>query len=125
MMNPFRSGFYAVQLLSHKVLRYLVPLWLIVLIVSSAMLAPRSTFFALITLAQILFYLAGAAGWFLERAGMRGGPLALAQYFLLANVAAVIAFFKFLSGERYARWEPIREAAAGSGIGLKDSPQGN
>lgn len=125
MMNPFRSGFYAVQLFSHKVLRYLVPLWLIVLFVSSAMLAPRSTFFALMTLAQILFYLAGAAGWFLERAGMRGGPLALPQYFLLANLAAVIAFFKFLSGERYARWEPIREAAAGSSIGLKDSPQGN
>ena len=29
MMNPLRSGFYAVELLSHKVMRYLVPFFLI------------------------------------------------------------------------------------------------
>ena len=28
MMNPFKSGFYAVQLFSHKLMRYLVPLFL-------------------------------------------------------------------------------------------------
>jgi hypothetical protein len=30
-------------------------------------------------------------------------------YFVLTNIASVIAFYKFLRGERYARWEPIRE----------------
>jgi uncharacterized membrane protein YjfL (UPF0719 family) len=38
--------------------------------------------------------------------------LALPHYFVLANAAAVLALFKFLRGERYARWEPIREGAA-------------
>jgi cellulose synthase/poly-beta-1,6-N-acetylglucosamine synthase-like glycosyltransferase len=32
MMNPFRSGFYAVQLLSHKVMRYLVPFFLMAIL---------------------------------------------------------------------------------------------
>jgi hypothetical protein len=40
--------------------------------------------------------------------------LALPHYFVLANLAAVLALFKFLRGERYARWEPIREPAASS-----------
>jgi hypothetical protein len=29
-------------------------------------------------------------------------------YFVLANLASVIAFYKFIRGERYATWEPIR-----------------
>ena len=41
---------------------------------------------------------------------MRVPLLALPQYFVIANVASLIACYKFLRGERYARWEPIREA---------------
>jgi len=44
----------------------------------------------------------------LDLAGIRSRLLAIPQYFLLANVASLIACYKFLRGERYARWEPIR-----------------
>jgi hypothetical protein len=37
--------------------------------------------------------------------------LAWPRYFLLANVAAVVAFHKFINGQRYAHWEPVRESA--------------
>ena len=45
MMNPFRSGFYAVQLLSHKVMRYPVPFFLIAILLTSG--SPRALFDAL------------------------------------------------------------------------------
>ena len=32
MMNPFKSGFYAIELISHKVFRYAVPLFLTLLL---------------------------------------------------------------------------------------------
>lgn len=111
MLNPLRSGFYAVELLSHKVLRYAVPLFLALTFAASAALAPRSLFFAAVFAAQGGFYLAAALGWLLERAGARVRLLALPHYFVLANAAVVLAFYKFLRGERYARWEPIREGA--------------
>jgi hypothetical protein len=38
--------------------------------------------------------------------------LALPQYFVLSNLAALIAFYQFLRGERYAHWEPNRESAS-------------
>ena len=110
MLNPLRAGFYAVQLLSHKVMRYAVPVFLAAVFASSAVLAPRSWFYAAAFAAQALFYSAAGASFLLERAGLRVRLLALPQYFVLANLAAVLAFFKFLRGERYARWEPIREA---------------
>ena len=109
MMNPLRSGFYAVELLSHKVFRYLVPVFLIVLFISSALLAPRSIFFMAVFLAQLAFYGLAAISWFAVKLGMKSRLLVFPQYFLLANWAALAAFYKFVSGERYARWEPIRE----------------
>jgi cellulose synthase/poly-beta-1,6-N-acetylglucosamine synthase-like glycosyltransferase len=112
MMNPLRSGFYAVQLLSHKVFRYLVPVFMIVLLVSALVLALRgSIFFTAVLLAQVAFYLLAAIGWFAVKVGVKSRLLVFPQYFLLANWAALVAFYKFVSGERYARWEPIREPA--------------
>jgi cellulose synthase/poly-beta-1,6-N-acetylglucosamine synthase-like glycosyltransferase len=109
MMNPLRSGFYAVELLSHKVLRYLVPVFLILILVSSAYLAPRSLFFSALLLAQLAFYGLAAATWVLEKFGVDSRLLALPQYFVLTNLASLVAFYKLLRGERFVRWEPIRE----------------
>ena len=55
-----------------------------------------------------LGYLCAAFSWLLEKVGVRSRVLALPHYFVLANLASMIALFKFLRGERYARWEPIR-----------------
>ena len=110
MLNPLRAGFYSVELLSHKVMRYLVPVFLSLMFLSSSLLAMRSLFFASLLAGQLLFYIAAIAGWLLERAGQRVRLLALPGYFVLANLAPVVAFYKFARGERYARWEPIREA---------------
>jgi hypothetical protein len=112
MMNPLRSGFYAIQLLSHKVMRYLVPFFLIALLLASIVLAPRSAFYALVLLVQAALYTMAALSWALELLGIRSRLLALPQYFVLANLASLIAVCKFLSGERYASWEPIREPVA-------------
>ena len=109
MLNPLRSGFYALQLLSHKVARYLVPFFLIAILFASALLAPGSFLYFIVVLAQLACYLGAFAGWVLEGAGLRLRLLAFPQYFVLANVASLIACYKFLRGERYARWEPIRE----------------
>lgn len=111
MMNPFRSGFYAVELLSHKVMRYLVPIFLIAILAASSVLAPRSLFYAIALAGQLGFYGAAMLAWLLEQVGLHNRLLAIPQYFVLGNLASLIAFYKFLSGERYVRWEPIRASA--------------
>jgi cellulose synthase/poly-beta-1,6-N-acetylglucosamine synthase-like glycosyltransferase len=108
MLNPFRSGFYAVQLLSHKVMRYLVPFFLIALFAASAVLAPVSFAYRALFVAQLLGYGCALLAWLLEKIGIRTRLLALPHYFVLANVASLIACYQFIRGERYARWEPIR-----------------
>jgi cellulose synthase/poly-beta-1,6-N-acetylglucosamine synthase-like glycosyltransferase len=110
MLNPFKSGFFAIQLISHKVLRYAVPVILTALLVSSVLLDPFSPFYAIAMISQAAFYGMALAGWLMERSGMRMTLLGMPLYFVLANLASVIAFYKFVRGERYARWEPIRGA---------------
>jgi cellulose synthase/poly-beta-1,6-N-acetylglucosamine synthase-like glycosyltransferase len=109
VLNPFRKGFYAVQLLSHKVMRYLVPLFLLALLITSAVLAFKNVFYAAVFIAQICFYLAAAASALLVRLGINSRWLALPQYFVITNVACLIALIKLVRGERYVRWEPVRE----------------
>jgi cellulose synthase/poly-beta-1,6-N-acetylglucosamine synthase-like glycosyltransferase len=108
MLNPLHSGFYGVQLLSHKVMRYLVPFFLMGLFVASAVLAPGSLAYRLAFAAQAAGYACPALAWVLDRVGIRSRLLALPQYFMLTNLASLIACYQFLRGERYARWEPIR-----------------
>jgi cellulose synthase/poly-beta-1,6-N-acetylglucosamine synthase-like glycosyltransferase len=109
VLNPFRSGFYAVQLWSHKLMRYLVPVFLIAIFFASAFLATRNAFYAAVFVMQVAFYLAALVSWLLEKLGVTFGLLALPQYFVITNLASLIAFVKFLTGERYTRWEPSRE----------------
>jgi cellulose synthase/poly-beta-1,6-N-acetylglucosamine synthase-like glycosyltransferase len=107
MLNPFRSGFYAIQLFSHKVMRYLVPFFLMALFVASATLS-GSVFYRILFTAQLAGYACAALAWVLDLVGIRSRLLAFPQYFVLANIASLIALYKFLRGERYAHWEPIR-----------------
>lgn len=108
MLNPFKSGFYAVELISHKLLRYSVPIFLILFFISAGILALESRFFLVIFAFQTVFYLAAPAGWLLEKAGFKSRIFAMPLYFVLTNLASFVGFYKFLRGERYARWEPIR-----------------
>ena len=119
VLNPLRSGFYAVQLWSHKIMRYMVPVLLIAIFVTSGFLAPRNVFYAALFVLQLAFYLAALVSWLLEKAGMNVGLLALPQYFVITNLASLIAFVKFVSGETYTRWEPHREPVA-----LQEQPKG-
>jgi hypothetical protein len=90
-------------------MRYLVPLFLIALFITSAVLAWHSLFFAAIFIAQVAFYLAAGASALLVRVGINSRLLALPQYFVITNVACLLALIKLMRGERYVRWEPVRE----------------
>jgi cellulose synthase/poly-beta-1,6-N-acetylglucosamine synthase-like glycosyltransferase len=83
------------ELISHKLLRLLVPILLGILLISSSWLANRSWFYAGACAAQIAFYVLAAIG-----AG-RGIPILLriaapASAFCMLNAAVVIGFYKFL-----------------------------
>lgn len=111
MFNPFRYPLFSIQLLSHKVLRYAAPLFLIIMLATTAFLSQFGVFYLAAFLIQVVFYLSGALAWVMETAGVTVRALAVPQYFLVTNVASILAAIKLLQGERYVRWEPVRESS--------------
>lgn len=111
LLNPFRYGFYAVQLLSHKLLRRLVVFPLLVLLITSPLLWNHGIFYQLSTLAQLAFYGCAIAGLVFER--QRIGKLKIFTvpfYFTMIYAAALVAVVKLLNGQEISRWEtPTRE----------------
>jgi cellulose synthase/poly-beta-1,6-N-acetylglucosamine synthase-like glycosyltransferase len=110
MLNPVKAGFYSLQLLSHKLLRYAVPIFLVLAFFSSLVLTTSSILFVIIFTVQAVFYLTAWAAWILEKYGRKSSILAVPLYFVLANIASAAGFYKFVVGERYASWEPVRGA---------------
>ncbi len=111
MLNPFRYGFFALQLISHKVLRYLVPefliaiLWLNVAIVS---FGSGSSFYEITLWLQLTMYLLALLGWGLHALSIKVPVLHIPFYFLHANIAVLWAQVKYMLGERKTVWTPVR-----------------
>ena len=109
LLDPRRHGFYAVQLLSHKVLRRLMAVPLILLGAGGARLARRGRVYVLACSAEGLVVLLGAAGTYLERRRRCGPLLALPAYFCLVNLASLRALSNVIGRRRIESWEPRRE----------------
>jgi len=105
LLNPFRYGFFSWQLLSHKLFRWLAPFAFLSIVISGLFLWDAGWFYRLVLVALLCLYGCGLLAWSSDRAS-EVKPLRLAAYFLLGNVAAMYAWFKYCSGERFATWEP-------------------
>jgi cellulose synthase/poly-beta-1,6-N-acetylglucosamine synthase-like glycosyltransferase len=109
LLNPFRYGFYAIQLFSHKVVRRLVALPLLVLLVGSLMLWNDGPVYGTVALGQLLVYGCAALGLALSRTRFgRTKILTLPFFFVAVNVAALIAALKLVVGQRVVMWDPQR-----------------
>jgi poly-beta-1,6-N-acetyl-D-glucosamine synthase len=83
------------RFISHKLLRLLVPLLLVVMLGASAVAG--GPFFRVVLGLQILFYCLAAVG-ILSPSTKRFSPVAIANTFVMLNVAAAVAFYNFVAG---------------------------
>lgn len=106
-LNPFAEPLFAWQLWSHKLLRYASPYCLLVILVTSIILAGQPLY-RLVLLAELALIGAGLTGFLLQLSAHRAGVLSKPYYFLLTNVASIIATVRYLRGERMVTWNPLR-----------------
>jgi biofilm PGA synthesis N-glycosyltransferase PgaC len=83
------------RLISHKLLRLLVPLLLLLMLISSALAG--GPFYQTIFWLQVLFYLLAAFGSF-SPSIKRFKPVGVATTFVMLNAAAAVAFYNFVTG---------------------------
>ena len=109
VLNLRKHKMFAFQMICHKALRYAVPFLLILAFCANSLLINAGAAYFLGFIGQAAFYLLAAVGWLCDKAGVKLGPLAIPYYFVLSNVASLVAFKKFVGGESHVTWEPMRE----------------
>lgn len=105
VLNPVRFGVFAVEMFSHKVLRWSVPAFLITALFSSVLLID-SPWFLFVTAIQVAFYLVALlafSGWAVIRQSLPGK---IALYFSIVNAAILVAWVKYAIGVRQELWTP-------------------
>ena len=102
-LNCFRYGLFSYQYFCHKLLRWLVPFFLLGALVSNVFLARESVFLLLLLFGQLLFYGIGIYGWCTHSLK---GIAKIPMYFLVVNAAIAIAWWQYLTGKRMVLWTP-------------------
>lgn len=109
LLNPLKYGFVSFQLLSHKVLRWLIPVLMILLFLSNLFLL-RHWFYKSVFIAQVAFYFLASVGWLLDRYGRKSRIFSMPLYFCVVNIAGLISLFNILKGEKKTVWETVRNS---------------
>ena len=105
LMNPLRHGFYAIALISHKLIRRLAPVLLVPLLISSLFLWQAGTFYSLSVIAQVVGYSVGILG-LLDQKGRLPKPFRLAGFLLVTLAGMSMGLWQFLRGQHYSLWNP-------------------
>jgi cellulose synthase/poly-beta-1,6-N-acetylglucosamine synthase-like glycosyltransferase len=106
LLNLFHYPLISWQLFSHKLLRLLMPCFLIIIFCSNLFVMRHSPFYLSAFVAQTLFYGLAVLGPVLGKRNIKISQLP--YYFTLGNSAYLFALIRFLQGKRYVKWRTVR-----------------
>lgn len=107
VMNPFKYGLFAFQIISHKLMRWLVPWFLLLSLITNILLVQVNSFYQIFLLAQISFYLLATCGWLSSKA-RQIAIIKLPYFFVQVNLAIAHASLLYLMGKRVTLWNPSK-----------------
>jgi len=107
MVKFWRYGRFSFQLVSHKFLRFVTPMLLVVALVASALSGDRRL--QVLAVLQALFYALGFFSGVIPLLQRMPG-VRIAHFFTMVQFAMLVAWWKYLLGEQQVTWEPTRRA---------------
>ncbi|MCE7041471.1 glycosyltransferase family 2 protein [Dyadobacter sp. CY312] len=115
LLNPFKNPILSYQYISHRVLRWTITPFLLILAVVLNVIIYflfQETLYLILLLAQCLFYLMALAGWFLEKRRIKVKALFVPYYFCMMNYAVLAGLARYLNGNQSAVWEKAKRKSA-------------
>jgi hypothetical protein len=107
LLNPLRYPAYSFILWSHKLMRWLAPLPMLLCLVTAGLLADAPLYAGLLVL-QLALYGFAVAGLLSPGLAQRSSLVRLAAFFLLVNLAALQALVQWFAGTRVEVWQPTK-----------------
>jgi len=106
--NPFLNPVFTFQYISHRVLRWTItPFLLILVFVLNAIIAFNTNIllYQFIFAAQVIFYILSLIGLYFERRDVRIKALFIPYYFCVMNYAVLAGMVRYFSKQQSAAWE--------------------
>lgn len=108
LLNPIKHGLLTLQLISHKLLRWVTPFLLVLVFLSNLMLLNRSDLFRFVFFLQLAVYSMGLFN-LIPIIRIRNIKIIHAVFFFfLSNAAIMYGWFRYLSGEKEITWPPSK-----------------
>jgi cellulose synthase/poly-beta-1,6-N-acetylglucosamine synthase-like glycosyltransferase len=105
ILNPLRFGFFSLEVVSHKLFRWMIPFFLFFVFLSNIDVLKESEFYLFFLLAQILFY--SVTGLVLAFPYLnRIRVLRIPSFFCMVNLSILVAWFEMIVGKTHFIWEP-------------------
>jgi glycosyltransferase involved in cell wall biosynthesis len=109
VMNPKKSGVFAFEVISHKLLRWLIPLFLAVGVAGSVLLALAGYgLFQLVALGSIAMLALALKGHLTANKNGLPAWIATPYYFVMVNGYALKGIIKALQGQTQVTWNSAR-----------------
>ncbi len=102
-LNPFANK-YAFIYWSHKVLRWLTPFFMLIVLITNVLLANYNYYFEILLYLQLIGYLSLPLDYLLSKVNIKIDVLRFVSHFILMNIALLLGFFKFLKGNSSGVW---------------------
>ena len=115
LMTPFEHPLLWFQYVSHRVLRWTVtPFLMILVLILNFIICLRSEnpVYIVLLFGQVLFYGASLAGWLLERRKIKVKALFVPYYFCVMNYAVMAGINRYFRGSQSAAWEKSKRKIA-------------
>jgi len=109
LLNPMR-GLVAYGFFSHKLLRWVAPVLMMVLLVSNALLLDRSPLFYALFAAQVLLYFIAGLGYARNGKTKNSKLLLIPFYFVSMNMALFIGMFRAMVRKEGGAWRRIERS---------------
>ncbi|UCE24392.1 MAG: glycosyltransferase family 2 protein [Candidatus Zixiibacteriota bacterium] len=107
VLNPFKYGFYSLQMFSHKLCRWLVPLFLISALISNLFLWQTGILYQMTLLTQLALYLMALLAHLVKR--LQDVVLFKVPFFFaMVNISILVAWYKYLTGQEYVVWDATK-----------------
>jgi len=104
LLNVFRHPWFSFSLISHKILRWLSPLFLIGFILSSLLLADKSLFYLAAAVGSIILCCAATIGAYAQYSGKSLPVVQTVYSFFLANAGFLAALLLLLRNRKITKY---------------------
>ena len=107
VLNPFKFGFFAFEVFSHKLMRWLVPWFMLSLLISNLLVWNNNLLYTILLVGQLAFYTLAILG-FTSGALRKFTLVKIPYFFIQVNIAIAHAGMQFIRGKRITKWEPSK-----------------